>query len=418
MNVVSESKRVWWSWGLLACVGLIGCSGTDAAMRVPAASGDAGASGAGASDAESGGAADSSSSGAAGQGASGGARPAGSGPLSYPGCDHVIVDSLDVYSSDGSSPRAVAAWNGQLYLLTGDGKFQTVRVTDGATLKEVARVPDDDDQIDLTPSTLLVDSNGFFFDGYQGGHKRLIGVPLAGGDGIRIADLSDSKEALGSWFVSDENALYFVADGDGSRVLQSTPRKVAEARSPVVITDYTAFYEGLTSLGRVGSSVFTVAGGASDFAVREFPVLPADPPAHERIAVFTLKDCSTFAIPPRVVSGDDALYVGCNSDGNQQSYIFRLLPAAQWPEGEESEAEVALEPLAASAHLDEDTFIAVGKNVYFRDTDSNDADHVFRVPATAGKPTSVLDTHVVHHMASDGKTLFVEGSCGIQAIPL
>src|SRR6478609_7087757 len=128
------------------------------------------------------------------------------------------------------------------------------------------------------------------------------------------------------------------------------------------------------------------------------------PPTHRRIAGFTLKDCTTFAIPPPVVSGDDALYVGCISQGNARSYIFRLPPAAQWPEGEET---VELEPVAAGASLDEDSFTVVGRDVYFHDVDANDDDHVYRVSAADGKPTRVLDTHVVYHKASDGKTLFV-----------
>jgi len=35
-----------------------------------------------------------------------------------------------------------------------------------------------------------VDDRGIFFDGYQDGYKRLIGVPFAGGAGVRIADLT------------------------------------------------------------------------------------------------------------------------------------------------------------------------------------------------------------------------------------
>ena len=108
------------------------------------------------------------------------------------------------------------------------------------------------------------------------------------------------------------------------------------------------------------------------------------PPTHRRIAGFTLKDCTTFAIPPPVVSGDDALYVGCISQGNARSYIFRLPPAAQWPEGEQT---LELEPVAAGASLDEDSFTVVGRDVYFHDLDANDDDHVYRVSAAGGKPS-------------------------------
>lgn len=402
-------KFAWQAWGLAACLGLAGCSSTEAGRA-------AGSAGSGATDQTEAGGSNSGGAGATGDRAMGGARHAGgSGPLSSPGCEHVVVPSSELYTSDGSTPNAIAAWNDQLYLLTGDGKFQTVRVIDGTKLAEIARVPDDDDQIDLTPSTLSVDSRGLFFDGYQGGRNRLIGVPFAGGEGVQIADLSAKAEALGSWFVSDDRALYFVADGDGGRVLQSAPRQVKKAVAPLRITDDTAFYEGLTALGRVGQAVFTVDGAVSDFVVREFPAVPDDPPAHGRLAAFTLKDCRSFAIPPRVVSGDDSLYVGCNSDGNERSYIFRLPPVAEWPEDEET---ISLEPVASGTQLDEDSFVVVAKDVYFHDVDANDDDHVYRVSESGGSPTRVLDTHSVHHMASDGKTLFVEGSCGIQAISL
>jgi hypothetical protein len=397
MNVAFVGKFAWRARGLVASLALAACSNSDPS--------DARAQ-------NSGGATNTSGAGA---GATGGVRSSpGAASTTFRDCEHVIVPGSELRTSDGSTPRAITAWEGELYLLTGDGKSLTVRVTDGATLKEVARVADDD-KIDLTPSRLSVDDQGFFFNALQDGVKRLVGVPLAGGDGVRVADVTHSAEILDSWFVADESALYYAADGDSGKVLKSVPRKVEAADAPTLLTDYTAFYNGLVGLGRVGSSVFTVSGGADDFVAREFPVMPDDPPESRRTGVFTLKDCRSFAIPPRVVSGDDALYVGCISDGHEQGYIFRLPPSAQWLADEEP---LELEPVASGPRLDEDTFVVVGNNVYFHDADSNDDDHIFVVPTSGGAPTRVLDTHSVEHLASDGKTLFVEGSCGIQAIEL
>jgi hypothetical protein len=45
-------------------------------------------------------------------------------------------------------------------------------------------------------------------------------------------------------------------------------------------------------------------------------------------------------------------------------------------------------------------------------------DNAYRVVATGGTPTRVLGAYNVDHMASDGTTLFVQSSCGIQSTPL
>src|SRR6188768_3046559 len=323
MHVVSVGKfasrvGIW-----VACAGLAACSSPDPAENT-----------------EGGGAA--SDGGASGNGAMGGSHAsAGASSVASPGCEHVIVPSSELYSSDGSTPSAIAAWKGELYLLTGGGMSQTVRVTDRATLKEVARVADDD-RVDLTPSRLVVDAQGFFFNGRQDGTKRLLGVPFAGGDGVRIADLTDSNDILDSWFVSDDSALYYAADDDTGKMLKSAPRRLEAATAPTLLTDYTAFYQGLVGLGR--------------------------------------GRCGGFR-GPRVPRGGDR------------------------------------EARQSFGELDEGTFVVVGKTVYFHDVDSNDDDHIFSVPTTGGTPTRLLDTHSVRHLASDGKTLFVEGSCGIHAVP-
>ncbi len=86
------------------------------------------------------------------------------------------------------------------------------------------------------------------------------------------------------------------------------------------------------------------------------------------------------------------------------------MPASTaWPD---SDNDVTLGAPAASGSIDSHTFLVVGTTIYFAD---HAAGAVYRTGGNGDAPVKVLDADAVEHMTTDGTTLFVQSSCGIQS---
>ncbi|HEY5374307.1 MAG TPA: hypothetical protein VIK01_11515 [Polyangiaceae bacterium] len=73
--------------------------------------------------------------------------------------------------------------------------------------------------------------------------------------------------------------------------------------------------------------------------------------------------------------------------------------------------ETELTPLV-TANIDRDVEVVVGGYLYFAD---GTTDLIMKVPVTGGAPSKFLRTRSADHLASDGTTLFVDSSCGLQS---
>jgi hypothetical protein len=342
----------------------------------------------------------------------GGAGGGGAGGGGTGTCEHVIVPHSEI--GFGYEPQALAADSGQVYVLIDDGMGRTVRVAENGKLREVARAANES-MIDLTPSNLLVDSSGYFFDVYQEGKKWLVGAPRAGGAAVRVAEFTSEREAVDPAFTGDASSLYLVGPEPSLYMaISRVPRMPAAAAMPVVVTDDGTFYNGLTAIAVAGTSVYSVSGSLMSYVARQYPKDPGMPVHSSKSASFTQSICSTFILPPHVYPGQDALYLGCNEDGGARAVIYRLPPADQWP-ADDMGGSTALGSPVVSGKVASDIFVVAGTTVYFADTDQ---EAIFKVSGAGGTPTRILGTETVDHMATDGTTLFVQGGCGIQSLPL
>ena len=339
-------------------------------------------------------------SGAAGTGAGGNVASNDSGE-----CDNVLVDSLEYYDH-GFKSLALAADDGAPYLLMATDDAVVVLTTDGDKLKEVARADDSASGVDLTLSNLLVDHSGYYFDVHRDPRKALVGVPRTGGPPVTVAQLMKSSQWYDLPFVWDDDAMYLIGPAGGRDVLR-VPRAAEPSAASQDLSENSGYLDTLSSLGVNDHGVYVVHAYGTGLGVSESPKVPTEPPTGKS-AHFTYAMCDTFITPPHVVTSKDALFVNCALQGSGRA-VFRIPDTSDWPSDESLDME--LTPLV-TANIDRDVEVVVGGYLYFAD---GTKDLIMKVPVTGGAPSAFLRTRSADHLASDGTTLFVDSSCGLQS---
>ncbi|MEO6600207.1 MAG: hypothetical protein ABIQ16_10070, partial [Polyangiaceae bacterium] len=245
--------------------------------------------------------------------------------------------------------------------------------------------------------------SGYYFDVHRQPRKVLVGVPRAGGDPVTVAELMKSTEWYDLPFVWDDRALYLI----GPVGSESTLRVPRSAEPRAALQDSSGGYIGtLSSLGVNDNGVYVVHASGTGIIVSESPKERTEPPS-DRSASFRYAMCDTFITPAHVFTSKNALFVACALTGSGTA-IFRIPDSSAWP-GDFS-VDTELTPLV-TGKIERDVEVVVGNDLYYAD---GATDLIMKVPVTGGTPSAFLRTRSADHLASDGTTLFVDSSCGLQ----
>lgn len=117
---------------------------------------------------------------------------------------------------------------------------------------------------------------------------------------------------------------------------------------------------------------------------------------------------SCTSSPWSIQASSNELYVLCANDAGSQYWIVAVpIPANPLSMSGSFTGTVVVSGSSLMAH----SFAVANDNIYYADGDS-----VYKVAASGGSPSVILDSSSVTQLLVVGGTLYVASSCGVQAV--